>query len=398
MTALKVSISKIFQKSKLKFLFRNTSKKTRIKYILFATGRDFHGKDLYCEDILNALDRREVFIIDWKPNNRISNSFYHINIAKYFNLSNGPLITLENFESSKFYLLQENINRHFSININLLTLFQSVISSFEFFQMIYNALLNNLPNVKKCFNVYISGGSMAMPFEARKRGIKTIELQHGIMLEDNFDYQMPQDLVDKHYFPDEIYAFGSHSIFSNMPVTKKIEFTAPKTVREFLAKNIKRNPKQILFIGQTIVGNFFDIAKDLARLLPDYEIKHILHPSEIKTKNEINIIIEGITNFQIYNNRDINIYCLLKSSEIIVSKMSAVLMEAVLFQNRIFIININNNITALQDFIDIGAYPIKSAEELKDGILSGKGKIRDGEQNRYYNIKTKAEIESIIKS
>jgi hypothetical protein len=102
-------------------------------------------------------------------------------------------------------IVLKQINREYNLNINYLQLISRFIcykNIFGFFLRIYNPRLVFISN-------YYNIQHQAVIYNAKKLGIKTIELQHGTINNKHPAYNV-FDKLDKSFFPDYLFAFGDY--------------------------------------------------------------------------------------------------------------------------------------------------------------------------------------------
>lgn len=374
--------------------------KSKIEYLLIATGISRYGRDIYCEDLCDILQEK-VLVIDPKADRSklIKDSFSLSDVISYYNKKFHHL-TMSAYLNSKFYDFENECNSYFNLDINFFHHFYSVYKlCCEYYDI--GQIFNDYPNIKKMFIVCAYGEPMGLIKSAHEHKIEVIELQHGIIAFNHLGYHYPDSSkVDGAYFPDKIYLFGKYHYFAKFSSTMKpIVFGAQKIIREFYLKQIEEIPKTILVIGQGLeVGNFFKMTYEIAALLPDYNIKYILHPSEIMTSEELILHKNNCNNLTVYNNFDINVYQLMKETEYVISRMSTLCLEATLFQKKLILLDIDEEGDAIdqQSLVGDGAAVCTNAEEIRIAVLNNKGQLNKDCQFKYYEIKEQKEMEKVV--
>ena len=121
---------------------------------------------------------------------------------------------------------------------------------------------------------------------AKECGIKTIELQHGVISPYHMGYAYPNEMDDVCYFPDELWTWGSFwNKSSSFPISQKNilacgnEFFISQK-RQYIS--IPKCKNTILFISQGAIGKRIVRFVDELLLLLDgsFQITLKLHPGE----------------------------------------------------------------------------------------------------------------------
>lgn len=175
----------------------------------------------------------------------------------------------------------------------------------------------------------------------RRRGIISVELQHGYITKNNIMYNYADVLVNKAQvkagIPDFILTYGEWwNSQMNCPI-KKVSIGNP--YHEYCIKKISQVSKKnrnILIIG---VGentrDYISLAAFLRKNIKDYHTKFRPHPGEMI--KAIKIINEG--GYSIELDKNIDIYTTLANTSIIIGEVSTVLFEAIGIVNRIIVSN-----------------------------------------------------------
>jgi hypothetical protein len=177
---------------------------------------------------------------------------------------------------------------------------------------------------------------------AKDQGIVTGEFQHGTISKGHLAYNYGEGVLksDKYrkYFPDYVLTFGDYwNEQMNIP-GKSVTIGAPHfyhSIEKY--KTVEEKEKTILVVSQgTITQTFVDIAKYLAKTLPQYTIIFKLHPGEVPFKNRYEELYK-YKNIHIAKSGDI--YKFIAESENIVACYSTTVFEAMGFNKKIFILD-----------------------------------------------------------
>lgn len=242
--------------------------------------------------------------------------------------------------------LENEIFELFNVTIDLKSLFYKEIKHFKASFKIYSFLFS-LKAPKKIYFI-ANNGKAAMIFAAKTKNIKSIEIQHGLMLKEDLIYHYPESPKDSlDYFPDQFFIWEK-SIWKNnsvLPLTKNniIEF-GNKNLQYFKNKTrIKKVPKSILVISQqTVTKELLNYMLANLKTLKNYTITYKLHPREIinKTNEQKFGLLKTTPNVQLADNT-VSIYDLLAKTEYVIGVYSTAVIEAQYFNCKIKIINLH---------------------------------------------------------
>lgn len=164
--------------------------------------------DKIAEYLLYELGEKRVLLIE-NPVNGL-----HFNRSK---ISTKNIISLDIFciFCNKYFLrkklciknevILKEINKKYGLNIN----YHRIIAQFIFYKYMF-IIFYKIYNPKAIFiNCYYSLIHQAAICAAKKKGIKTIELQHGIINNKHSAYNI-FTYLDKSFFPDYLLAFGDY--------------------------------------------------------------------------------------------------------------------------------------------------------------------------------------------
>lgn len=158
----------------------------------------------------------------------------------------------------------------------------------------YDKLLNRLKPKVVIEVVYFCMQNMIINEIAKKKGILTVELQHGAMYPEHAAYHYAKEAVIRQY-PDRMFLFSDfwkRSIQVPIPEKDLVSTGYPlfeEKVNAYRNKTKDDERRTILFVSQGTIGIYLSqLALDVAQLLPaeEYRILYKLHPSEYQTWRE----------------------------------------------------------------------------------------------------------------
>lgn len=256
--------------------------------------------------------------------------------------------------------VKSELESAFNLNINLEWILKIHILNFKYDYKTYLKLFKK--RKPKMIFVVVAYENQAVVKAAKDLGIEVIELQHGTISDYHLGYSYPlksRNHGEIAYFPDRILTFGDYWINpKTCPISD--ENIIPIGFPYFEAqskdfKNIKSNPKQILFISQGVIGKYLSkIAVKLARELIDYEIIYKLHPGEYETwRQNYPELVCGLDNFKVIDNSKTPLYQLFAESAIQIGAFSTAIYEGLMFNCKTFVFNLPG-VEYLDDLVDNG--------------------------------------------
>ena len=222
---------------------------------------------------------------------------------------------------------------------------------------------------------------------AKKRGIKIIELQHGVIGKDNIAYNFYRK-INLDTFPDYIFLFGDFWKKNvNFPITKKQLIVTGFPYMENQLNNYKNhnnridNVQNILFISQGTIGKKLSkLAIDLNEIInhKKYKIIYKLHPGEYdRWKREYPWLLNK--SIDIIDNNTKDIYYFFQRSKYQVGVYSTALFEGLHFDLTTIIYKVNGH-ENVEDLYKKGyAILVSSAKEIKNNLENYKKVIIDKE-------------------
>ncbi|SHK68088.1 CDP-glycerol glycerophosphotransferase, TagB/SpsB family [Desulfatibacillum alkenivorans DSM 16219] len=213
-------------------------------------------------------------------------------------------------------------------------------------------------------------GNMPLIYMARKKGLKTYGLQHGVIHTNHPGYIYPNEFKGQVPLCDVHFVFGNYertlltesSIFDKNQVdvignprmtnlSHHCSVYSHQIIRKQLG--ISSNKKIILYASSGNYGSatkeLFNINdrlfEDFASLEPEYTLVIKMHPAETNfTKYHDEAKKYGVTDFILV--RDYDLYALLYISDCLLGVISTVMSEAVAFKKRIIVYS--NNVVGNQ--------------------------------------------------
>lgn len=319
--------------------------------------------------------------------------FDYINFIKavkkiFFKFINPNFGKLCSNDINRLFLLFNAINKVFNINFDKYEKIKDVenlILNYKISKKYYEKILNKI-RPKVIIEVASYGfGRFLFNELAKKRGIKIIELQHGVIGKYHIAYNFYRKL-ELEVFPDYIFLFGEYwKNNTRFPLKKEklivTGFPYFKDRLEELTKNSRKNNKKenILFISDGIVGKQFSkLAVKLDKLIDHkkYNIIYKLHPGEYdRWKRTYPWLINST--FKIVDNNKKDIYHYLSKSEYLIGVRSTVIFEGLGFNLKTFIYKIYG----YQDMKDLYennyAQLVTSVEDIVGGLDSNKKNIEN---------------------
>jgi len=185
------------------------------------------------------------------------------------------------------------------------------------------------------------GGNSVLIKLAKERSIPVIEMQHGYLGKGHLAYNFNREQFDiiKNYLPDYFFSFGKYWS-ERMRIPGKI-FDIGNAYLEYKAENQKNqnSKKDIILIisGGSMPESYVLLSEKISKLFDqNFKILFRPHPSErLKLRERYSKILE----FGIEVDTS-NLYeTLCKTAVVISYEISTVLYEALMFTNKVFLIN-----------------------------------------------------------
>lgn len=204
--------------------------------------------------------------------------------------------------------------------------------------------------------------------------VECVELQHGTMSRYHLGYSYPHEQFVP-YFPDRLLLFGKFWADST-PLPLKalnIGYSGYGYLSALNKESYKRNPESpvVLFISQWTIGRQLSrIAVEFAANHPEYVIKYKLHPGEFeKWQTEYSELYDAAQKNQLeVIAGEVALHDVFKSSDNVVGVYSTAIYEALVFDCRIFLVNLPG-IEYMEHLLTAGyADLVENADQLSDRI------------------------------
>ena len=245
----------------------------------------------------------------------------------------------------------------------------------------------------------------------RERKIKTIEVQHGTFFKDYPVNQMANKNENSLIKPDFLFSFGEKQVYlKNLRYKKEnVLFTG----NLFLNKKLKTNysfpiemsnkKKNILFISQTVIGNYLSkLASEVNEKIDknSFQILYRFHPQEINKNYEC----LNKCNIKQLKNVNEEIYKFQKFTDVQIGVFSTAIFEGLAFAIPTIIIINENNIAdveyTLKSFKQ-GVYFAQSSDDIIKILNTSLQKPLKEDIDKLWaknpEIKFKRELDKIIK-
>ena len=297
---------------------------------------------------------------------------------------------LSSNDINRLFLLFNAINRAFNIDFDKYKKIKDVenlILNYNIMKKYYEKILDKI-KPKVIIEVASYGFSRFLFNElAKKRGIKIVELQHGIMGKYHIAYNFHRKL-ELETFPDYIFLFGEYwKNNTRFPLKKEklivTGFPYFEGRLEELTKNSRKNNKKenILFISSgAACKQFSKLAIKLDKLIDHkkYNITYKLHPGEYdRWKRTYPWLINST--FKIIDNNKKDIYHYLSKAEYLIGISSTVIFEGLEFNLKTFLYKICGYQCMKDLYENNYAKLVTSAEEIVEGLDSNKNNIENKE-------------------
>ncbi|QHE53726.1 hypothetical protein [Pontibacillus sp. HMF3514] len=277
---------------------------------------------IYTDEIIRHINHSYLVLEDplldmhYRPipptNIRYTDNIYNRYVFKRIINSLFKLSFVAKTEKENFLKLINKINIEFNVNLSqqyMLRLLENNLLQYQVIYKQFNKIINKV-KPKIILEVVSYGLSRyAINDIAKRKGIPTVELQHGTMGKYHVSYNFAQKM-NLYTFPEYLFLFGDYWKYNtNFPIddTKVRVVGWPsyeENVKLFNKRINKRNKKRvILFISQGTIGKELSkIALELSKIinLDNYEIIYKLHPGEyarwkieypwLETSNDIQVI------------------------------------------------------------------------------------------------------------
>ena len=313
--------------------------------------------DIYTDDILKNINRTYYVLEEpclgkhFKPirteNIRYFDYIYFIILVKiiFFKFINPKYGNLCEKDVNELYLLLNNINKIFNVNIDNDRAFKEIkklILWYKLSKKYYEKILDKIKPkiiIEECSYAF---SRFLINEIAKRKEIPTIELQHGVMGK----YHIAYNFYSKkklETFPDYIFLFGEYwkkntrfPLESDRLIVTGFPYLEKKTMKvQQICKNDKKNI--FLFISDTGKG-LRQMAIKLDNLIDHkkYKIIYKLHPKEYY-RWEKKYQCLRYSNIEVIDNNDKDIYYYLSMSTFQIGVSSTAIIEGLRFNLKTFI-------------------------------------------------------------
>jgi hypothetical protein len=239
--------------------------------------------------------------------------------------------------------IESNLKKIFGINTDLKSRIKATIRKYKIDFLIYRIFFK----IKKPPKIFIvnSIGLEAMIAAAKKYGIKTYELQHGSPSRGKLNYDYSSG-IKKITFPDYFLAFGKFWTQDiKLPLKKENIFNIgfPYLNKKLLGVKKIKKENILLIISQpgVISKKLIEFSIKLKKKNDDIKIIFKPHPLETILENQKYFDYLSENNITVINNKNFNLYKILKKTKYVLGVSSTVLYEALAFNCSIFVLKIH---------------------------------------------------------
>jgi len=269
----------IFNSSLIRLLFG------KYDYLILGSSR---GKlvDPYSDDISRSLGKSQITLAQSNTRDYYKKVVY-IDMIKIFAKIYAQLACILK-PSSRRKIPQELFARFDDIpQEKFVAKFIKSSYEFDFMYKMYSCILRRM-KVKQVF-VVVGYYNLPLIIAARNLGIKTTEIQHGVVTPYHISYSFNEGALKKYCFADNLFTMGEYwgraCLLPRDVVVNNVGnnyFVCDK------AKSINKDNRKILFISQTTIFEhiveFINVNLDT---LSEYELIFKLHPNEFSRKEYI---------------------------------------------------------------------------------------------------------------
>jgi hypothetical protein len=239
---------------------------------------------------------------------------------------------------------------------------------------------------------------------ASELGIKTIELQHGVMGRGHVAYNFSEGTKIGSYYPDCLFLFGDYwKEVTRLPIDKKKLCSVgypyqERTFQEF-CKEPNQNGKIILtvlsqpfFYSELIRNSIVELVQNFEDSNINYEIYYKLHPTEFPTIEDNKwAVLKNNKNIHLVSNEE-NLYYYFSKSAIQVGATSTAIFEGLAYELDTFVIELGNTEDYMGDLIKKGnAAVFKDGKDLFEKIINSRIK-QPIHPTEYFEVDSKEKI------
>ena len=267
--------------------------------------------------------------------------------------------------------VEKEIENATNNSIDLISLIKRNVGRYKLGNKLYLSLFNKIqPKVIYSVASYSYLGDMICA--AKTLGIKTIELQHGVISKYHMGYsfEKKQELL---YYSDVFYSWGNFwnkSVSNTFNEVKSFGFQYFRDRIKRYNNKVKEN--KILILSQTALGEkIMNETLKLVNELSGFQILYKLHPEEYKMYKKYPSYSKLASNKNLKFVEECNLYQIMSESKIQIGVFSTALYEGVGLCCNTFLYNLNG-LEYMKDLIDSGYAKVLSSDTDVSSIFFGK--------------------------
>lgn len=267
--------------------------------------------------------------------------------------------------------VEKEIENATNNSIDLISLIKRNVGRYKLGNKLYLSLFNKIkPKVIYSVASYSYLGDMICA--AKTLGIKTIELQHGVISKYHMGYsfEKKQELL---YYSDVFYSWGNFwnkSVSNTFNEVKSFGFQYFRDRIKGYNNKVKEN--KILILSQTALGEkIMNETLKLVNELSGFQILYKLHPEEYKMYKKYPSYSKLASNKNLKFVEECNLYQIMSESKIQIGVFSTALYEGVGLCCNTFLYNLNG-LEYMKDLIDSGHAKVLSSDTDVSSIYFGK--------------------------
>ena len=257
--------------------------------------------------------------------------------------------------------VEKEIDNATTNSIDLISLFKRNIGRYKLGNKLYLRLFKKIkPKVIYSVASYSYLGDMICA--ARTLGIRTIELQHGVISKYHMGYSFlkKQKLL---YYSDVFYSWGNFwnkSVENTFDEVKSNGFQYFRDRSELYKNTLKEN--KILILSQTALGEkIMNETLKFVVMFSEFQILYKLHPEEYKMYKKYPSYSKLASYKNIIFVEECNLYEIMSKSKIQIGVFSTALYEGLGLSCNTFLYNLNGQ-EYMRDLIDSGHAKVLSVD------------------------------------
>ena len=281
----------------------------------------------------------------------------------------GKLYRIKNKDSlGLIRQVEKEIENATANSIDLISLFKKNIGRYKLGNKLYLRLFKKIkPKIIYSVASYSYLGDMISA--AKILGIKTIELQHGVVSKYHMGYSFPKD-QNLLYYSEVFYSWGdfwNKSVENAFNEVKNNGFQYFRDRIKIYRNTVKEN--KILILSQTALGG--QIMNETLKLInkfSEFQILYKLHPEEYKLYKKYSSYSKLASYKNLVFLEECNLYDIMSKSKIQIGVFSTALYEGLGFSCNTFLYNLNG-LEYMRDLLDSDHAKVLNADidvSLKD--------------------------------